>query len=580
MKLKILVALSVIAAAVLIVYSQTKTDAFAPAGDFPRDAVLYVQIADLPALVKLWNESEFKQNYLESANYKDFKNNHLGRKLASRWQEFNEAAGFSIDLEMLGRLAGKQAAVALYDVGKLEFVFIAPASYEIFAATEFAVKRDKFTEETLEAGTTVYRVSVAANRGRQKQEVIFTQTNGRFIAATSEKLLAQTLSNINDGKTKNRLIDEPSFKLLTEKIEPHAATVWLNQTVLNDDYYFKRYWLMSDVKDLENMRAGVFDFEMQTGKFIERRKFLLDQPVASAPLENAEAARMLSFLPAEIPFYRLRTATPKTINESVEQTIDARRQAAKTKRRNNSSRYLAFDDYDDYSGNNYEFLSENYDEAIDDADDVETIERSEIEIDFSKIIQPTKPRAILTFTQPLVLPAPLFAEFRRAAIFNLAAGASFNRDAFESAIIQKLAAQTMIDQPGANLKWETETANNFAWHRLDLPMLYRNVSYSIQGDLLILTNNADYLQNIFLPPSQSEIAKQTLPFDALTVIDFGEKENAYDRVFEQLNNQRSADQFFKNNVESLLNSISEIKRVEIREFYSEHTLNEEITINY
>ena len=48
-------------------------------------------------------------------------------------------------------------------------------------------------EETLENGTIVYRAKVEADRGRQKQELIFTNAKGRFVLATSEKLLAQTL---------------------------------------------------------------------------------------------------------------------------------------------------------------------------------------------------------------------------------------------------------------------------------------------------------------------------------------------------------------------------------------------------
>ncbi len=202
MKLKFFWTIFVVALVAVFIRSQTNKHAFAPAADFPREAVLYVQIADLPALIKLWNESEFKGKYLESANFRDFQNRHLGRKLASRWQEFSDAAGFPIDLEMLGKLTGNQAALAIYDVGKLEFVFIAPVSDEVFAATKFAANREKFTEETLDHGTTIYRATVEADRGRQKQELIFTQLKGRFILATSEKLLAQTLNNIKGGKGK------------------------------------------------------------------------------------------------------------------------------------------------------------------------------------------------------------------------------------------------------------------------------------------------------------------------------------------------------------------------------------------
>ncbi len=110
---------------------------FAPAEDLPREAVVYVEFTDLPAFLQLWEKSELRQKYLESENFNSLKRRRLGLQLASRWQEFNEAVGFSLDVETVGGLAEKRAAIGIYDVGKLEFVFIAPVSSEIFTATKF-----------------------------------------------------------------------------------------------------------------------------------------------------------------------------------------------------------------------------------------------------------------------------------------------------------------------------------------------------------------------------------------------------------------------------------------------------------
>ncbi len=580
MKLKVIIAVLVLTAAAFIAFSQINRQAFAPAEDFPREALIYVQIADLPAFIKLWNESKFKEKYLESKNFSDFKNNHLGRKLASRWQEFNDATGFPIDFEVLSNLTGNRASIALYDVGKLEFVFIAPVSDELFAATKFVQNQDKFTEETLSDGTIIYRTTVEADRGRQKQELIFTNTKGRFILATSEKLLSQTLNNINGKPTKNRLIDEPSFKSLSEKIEPHTATVWLNQTALNDDYYFKRYWLMSDVGYLKNIRAGMFDFEMQEGKLIERRKFLLDKAVKVLPFENSEAAKMLSLLPPNIPFYRLQSANPKIIDETVENTIFARRKDEVKKNANYNSVYSSFNDYDDYSDNDYQSLGEKFDEAIDDTDDEETIERREIDIDFSKMLESANPHTVLTFTQPKVLPVPMFVEFQQAAVFNLASPESFDRNAFESAIARKLSAQVMIAAPDVKLNWETKLENNYSRRELKLPMLGWNVSYALRGNDLILVNDTDFLREIFTAQNMSEIERPNSPLTGLTVIDFGERENAYNQVFAELDRKDMADYFFTDNVKSLLDSMSEVRKLEIKENYSQNIFDEEIILNF
>jgi len=578
MKLKFFITVLMVAAMAFIALSQIKRKAVTPAEDFPRAALVYVQIKDLPAFIKLWNESKLKEKYLESQNFHEFKNRHLGLKLASRWTEFSAASGFPIDLKTVGGLAQTSAAIALYDVGKLEFIFVAPVSDEILAATKFVQNQDKFEAETLDDGTIVYRAQVEADRGRQKQELIFTSLKGRFILATSEKLLAQTLDNINGKATKNRLSDEPSFRALSEKIEPHAATVWINQTALNADYYFKRYWLMSDVENLKNIRAGIFDFSMEAGKLVERRKFLLNQTANVAAVEAAKAEKMLALLPENIPFYRLQTAKNQTIDGAIRETIfDRRDSLVKAERR---SHYYSSYDYDDFSGDDYGYLSTEFDKAIDDTGEEETIETGETNVDFAKLLQPANPQIVLTFTEPEVLPAPLFIEFRRAAIFHLAAPERFNPDSFEAAAGKILSAQMLISASDAPIKWETKSENNLTWRELKLPMLDWEINYARRGEELILTNDADFLREIVSDKNPPKNEASGFPLTRLTVLNLDQRETAYSEIFAEIARKNNTDDFFTGNIESLLDSISEVRKIEIKENYSGNLLEEEVTVTW
>lgn len=572
MNIKILIGCSIVLLLALFAFSQIKNEPFAPAEDFPRDALIYVQIADLPAIIKLWNESKFKETYTESDNFLSFQNQHLGRKLASRWNEFNEATGFAIDLETVAKMADNRAAAAIYDIGKLEFVFVAPVSNELFAAMQFVQNRDKFTAETLADGTVIYRTTVAADRGRQQQELIYTNVKGRFVLATDEKLLAKTLNNINGANAKNRLIDEPSMAVLSKNIEPHLATVWVNQTALNDDYYFKRYWLMSDVKELKNIRAGVFDFEMQEGRFVERRKFLLDKNIEIPLLSNQTAKQLTAYLPENTPFYRLCKADQNTVGETIKQTISDRMQIKKKSSKNE----FYYSRYDDESSGDYENLSEDYDEMIDDEDEQRVI-GSRAESDFSKILASANPTAVLTFTEPKVLPAPLFVEFQRAAIYHLAAPDAFNRVAFESAIEREISENILISSPGIKLHWETKIENDVSRRELNAPMLGWSVGYILRGSELILTNNGEFLSEIIAPenPSMNDFSDSTLT--GLTVINLDGKENSYDRIFAELAGENAEQTFFTGNVGSLLDSISDVGRIEIKQDYSQKILKEEVT---
>jgi len=579
-KIPVIVFVVVAAATALIAFSQINKKQFAPAEDFPRGALVYAQISDLPAFIKLWNESKFKGKYLASENFGNFKNQHLGRKLASRWAEFNEADGFSLDLETVAGLTENRAAIAVYDIGKLEFVFIAPISDEIFAATKFFQSRNKFAEETLDGGAIVYRVAVEADRGRQKQELIFAKVNGRFVLATSEKLLTQTLNNIKGGQAKNRLSDEPAFAALSGKIEPHIAAVWINQTALNDDYYFKRYWLMSDVAELKNIRAGIFDFEIQKDKLIERRKFLLNKTVEIMSFDKAQAAELLSFLPENIPFYRLRSANPEAIDEAVKNTVFERRKYSERQTTNHQAYFSSFDDYDDYSGDDYDDLSDKFDETITETDEAETVERSAAETDFSGFTRTAAPRSVLTFTEPKILPAPLFVEFNRAAVFDLALPDEFNRQAFEAAIIRHLIGQTMISAPDVKLNWESKTENDSSRRVLKLPGIGIEVCYAMRGKTLILANDEEFLRNILSRQNPVKTADDETPLTALTVVNLERREEAYDSIFAELSKNKAADAFFTGNIESLLASISDIKKIEIKEKHSLNLFEEELTMSF
>src|SRR5215204_5091047 len=254
--------LSALAAAFVYAGFSSKAENFKPAEDFPRDALVYVQVRDLPAIIKLWNDSELRRKYFESQNSADFQSNHLALKLAGRAAEINLGLGIFPDLSFASSLSENKAALAVYDIGKMEFVFIAPMSEEKILASGLFKIQTGFEQIELDDEITVYSKEIDVDRHRQRQKVLFASFRGRLVLATSEKYFLQTLDNIKGKTPKNRLSNEPLFKRIAEKTKPNLATVWLNQQKLNDDWYFKHYWLMSETECLKNLRAGMFDFEV------------------------------------------------------------------------------------------------------------------------------------------------------------------------------------------------------------------------------------------------------------------------------------------------------------------------------
>src|SRR2546423_11018590 len=106
------IALALLLCLGLIVYAKTSRGgrgAYSLAEDFPRGALVYAQFRDLPALVKQWDESSLKQQYLNSANYHQLQHRHLALKLAARLEEFSDALGFPLDTSIITDTADASA---------------------------------------------------------------------------------------------------------------------------------------------------------------------------------------------------------------------------------------------------------------------------------------------------------------------------------------------------------------------------------------------------------------------------------------------------------------------------------------
>ena len=321
MKVRIFGGFAVLALVAYAVVSAVRTRPFSPAADVPRGALIYLQIEDLPGFIKLWNQSSFKEKYLESQNFDDLSKRHLGLKIASRWQEFSDALGMPIDADVVASLADKRAAIAVYDIGMLDIVFVAPMNDATFEATKLMHGSDKFDSEQLDDGTEIYRVDVDADKGRQKQQILFAHVKGRLIVATSEKLLAQTVSIITGRLKKNALVDDPAFSTLAARITPKTAAVWVDQTALNADYYFKRYWLMSDIGSLKNIRSGMFDLSISDKEVVEDREFLLKESIAVAAVSPIDARQLMSRAPDDAPYYKIERATSAVMNSALASVV-------------------------------------------------------------------------------------------------------------------------------------------------------------------------------------------------------------------------------------------------------------------
>jgi hypothetical protein len=567
MKIKGLIVLSILLIVGVIVWAKVSSDEkFSLAKDLPNGALVYLQTDDLPQLIKLWDESKLKEDYLESQNFKEFQNSHLGIKLAERFVDFQTSIGFTLELSTLSRLAEKRAAIAIYDIGKLDFVYVSPMNKELFAITMFAQNSSTFAESTLEDGTSFYQIEFKVDRERQNQKLIFANIKGRFVLATREKLFLRTITAI---KGKQRLYDEVNFKKLCEKITPNLITLWVDQEKLNTDYYFKRHWLMSNVEDLQNIRAGIFDVSLDENSLMEKREFLLKVPQNPARIPPSDAKDLLNKVPENVPFYRLQKINEKRLGQAIYDTLfDKQIVEQKSPKRSN---HLSYYDGDNYYRSDYDYLDSDFDEDVKEAENEEIVKAEKFQTNqISDALASANPTTILTAASQQMLENPLFVEFRKVAIVSLRNPNSFQANQFENSIVKAL--KNRVTVADTKFIWESENSVR----KLKIPLIGWEVGYVVNDNKLFIANNFECLPSFV--SNENNLTESKTDFDDLTVIKLQNNEANFVDIMQKLTVEN--DDFFVGNISSLLAVISNVKQIEVRKSNEGLMTSEIISLKY
>jgi hypothetical protein len=621
-RLRWVTALLVLICVALIVYARSTRSSKNPyslAGDLPRGALVYAQFANLPELINQWDQSRLKERYFGSTSYQQLQHRHLALKLISRWEEFNNALGFPVDMTAIGSSTEGPAAVAIYDIGQLDLLFVAPISDEKAALTQFFTSKDRFEETETPDGTPYYRQTVEADRGRQKQVIAFATVNGRFLLGTNEKLFIRAIANINGRAKKDSIADDPTFRTLSRKMNPHFATVWVDQTQLNADYYFKHYWLMQNVAELKHIRAGIFDLERQPSKWIERREFLTTMPGerSDSTIASAELQQLYTRTPEDAPFVKLRSlaSAPELTGKMIRDTLFDSSVEQESIARSWSWYSYSSDDFypigdDDYgSYDRYSYLGAGYDTAIDDPYDARVSERvepgrnplaMELERQFlsglQNVVNPARPSAVAVATMPHMTNGPLFVEFRKVAIFTLRSPGNLRRELLEQTVAQGAQGRLTVVNVGSQPKWESRSDAGLAWRSLNLPMLGWEICYALKDNLLIVSNSNELMKTVLISRNRNEASgfSATAEVDELTIIRFDRRKESFDDIVNVLdadarkwrergsnpsdNSIQGSQEFFSGNISSLLNVASDVRRIEIKRKLARNSLHEEIEL--
>ncbi len=270
----------------------------------PSGALLYLQAKDFSALLTDWDKSAEKQNWLKGSNYEVFSRSRLFLRLADASAEFSSAAGLPADASLLRQVAGTQSALAIFDIGKLQFLYITRLPSASAMQSALWQTRSKF--ETRNAGGVdfFYRRDAASER-----EVAFAVTGDFLILATREDLVAGALQ-LMKGCNDHAMEAEPWWlQSVSAAKESGDLRMVLNLEKIVPSPYFRSYWVQQNITELKQYNSAISDLIRVGKQYREERILLRKTPVPDESLKNAGPAsvsEIVRLVPPQAGFYEAK----------------------------------------------------------------------------------------------------------------------------------------------------------------------------------------------------------------------------------------------------------------------------------
>ena len=266
----------------------------------PSGPLLYLEARDFGALLREWNASAEKRDWLDSANYEVFTRSRLFGRLGEAWQEFAVAAGFGPGMQVLESIAGGHSALALYDIGKLEFLYISATPSAHVMESRLWQSRAKY--ESRNAGGAPFYVRADPASGRV---VAFAVYGDYVLLGTREELVAGAL-RLLAGEKPPAVNQDPWFH---ESVRAAGSAgdlrLVMNLETIMRTPYFRSYWIQRNNTMLKPYWAGIADARLTPAEIREDRVLLRRGGEAgSKGAPSAGVAALARLIPEDAGLYR------------------------------------------------------------------------------------------------------------------------------------------------------------------------------------------------------------------------------------------------------------------------------------
>jgi hypothetical protein len=275
-------------------YQATASPQPSLSGYVPAGALLYLQAKDFSGLIDDWNSSPQKKQWVESNNQEVFSRSRLFLRLKGASDQFAAAAGLPANMNFLSQVAGSRSALALYDIGNLQFLYITYLPSAKSMQTSIWQTRSNF-EPRAAGGVTFY---VRRDPDSQK-EVAFAVAGDYLLLATREDLIAGALQLMSGSKDRTVETEQWWSQSVAAAGTAGDLRLVLDLEKLVPSPYFRTYWVQQNITDLKQYSAAISDLFRSSQQYREERVLIPHTQGASpAPPPTGRSLPQIALLPA------------------------------------------------------------------------------------------------------------------------------------------------------------------------------------------------------------------------------------------------------------------------------------------
>jgi len=268
--------------------------------DIPAGPLLYLEAKNFSSLLDDWNASSQHHEWVQSDNYEVFSRSRLFLRLKGASEQFAAAAGLPPDMNFLSQVSGERSVFALYDIGKLEFLYITylPGAKSM----QSALWQSRATFEPRSAGEVTFYLR---KDPESKREVAFAIAGDYLLLATREDLVAGALI-LMSGQPGRTVESEQWWVQSTEGAgQAGDLRMILDLAKLVPNGYFRTYWVQQNITELSQYSAATSDLFRESTQYREERVLVrkkeAENSTSSAGL--AAAAELAALAPDDAALY-------------------------------------------------------------------------------------------------------------------------------------------------------------------------------------------------------------------------------------------------------------------------------------